>query len=172
MNVSVNLTLSGEFADLPEILNLLLRFGGGTAPLPMPAPEPDPNAGPASAASPLAATFRSEGMVNLRPEQAPPLMAGLGINARDALRRIIDAGSPVFSPTLLIPPGEPQSYPAVNAAITKRLRSVTGNPDARLFGWDTDRETDPASGFMMPKRAAMSEATFQALRGYFESAGR
>jgi len=61
--------------------------------------------------------FRELGAVDLS-EAVDRFMQGIGSNASDALRRIIDAGGQVFSHTLLDVPGKPGAYATTYGAIT------------------------------------------------------
>jgi hypothetical protein len=157
-----SVTLVGDIADLanlpPEVLNLLNRVVGAAPPRPMPPPGTEPEPAPPSLAAVY--RFRHLNVIDLPAELARPFMAGLGSSTQVALRRVIDGGSPEFNARdLLAAPGQPESYATTHTAITRRLRTVTRNPDARLFGW-----SDPGTGMW-----AMSEATFDALKQYFES---
>lgn len=102
-------------------------------------------------------------VVDLTPEQVATFVDGIHQQTIDGLRVFAEHG-PVIDAHRLDEVGI-TNYSHFQGRVTKRTRTVTGNKDAYLFGWDEwewEDDTTLTSG-----RYAVTETTYRSLRKFF-----
>lgn len=100
-------------------------------------------------------------VVDLTPDQMHEFMSGVSDKYAAGLRIIAEHG-PVIKANLLDQVGI-ENYGHFQGRITLRTRTVTGDKDAYLFGWD-DWTTEANDGV---GHYGVTDATFRSLRKYF-----
>jgi hypothetical protein len=102
-----------------------------------------------SRAAPINSDIDLDGVVDLTIRQVTDLVDGLQQKAVDGLRVFAEHG-PVIDIRLLDAAGI-TSYGRFQAAVTRRLRTITGDGKTLLFGWDDwkwDETADAQTGIM------------------------
>jgi hypothetical protein len=102
-----------------------------------------------------------EGVVDLTPDQVKTFMSKVSDKYAAGLRIIAEHG-PVIRADLLEQAGI-ENFGHFQGRITLRTRTVTGDPDAFLFGWDdwTTKENDGVGHY------GVTDVTHRSLRKYF-----
>lgn len=107
-----------------------------------------------------------EGVVDLTLDHIVDLIEGLNSSAIDALQVFAERG-PVIDVRLLDDAGV-SNYGRFQAAVTRRTRTITGDKNAYLFGWD-EWAWDKESGAVLSGRYGVTPTTHRALQEFFKS---
>lgn len=105
----------------------------------------------------------NDDVYDLTPKQIQKWMENASDKTKAGLRVIAEFG-PVITASQLTDAGV-ENLPHFQSRTTIRTRTVTGEPDAYLLGWDDWSEVDEGEG-----RYAVTPITHQALRQYFNMA--
>ena len=101
-----------------------------------------------------------DGVVDLKPEQVSDFMSGLQHKTKDCLRVVAEHGPIIDAKLLGI-----ENYSHFQASLTKRIRTITGEKNARLITWSSwvKSENDDITFHY-----AVTIVTYKSLRIYFD----
>ena len=109
--------------------------------------------------------WESNEPVDLTLEQVNEFMLGVHPKTKAGLRIFAEHG-PIIDARMLNDAGI-ANYSHFQSTVTKRTRTITGNAEALLFGWDEWRWEPDKAYDLISGRYAVSVQTHSALRQYF-----
>jgi hypothetical protein len=107
-----------------------------------------------------------EGVVDLSPEQVSQFMAGVSDQTREGLKVFAEHGPILDVTTGLLDDVGIENYGHFQGRVTKRARTVTGDPEAYLLGYD-EWEWNDKGDTLEKGRFGVTQTTYDSLRKYF-----
>ena len=100
-----------------------------------------------------------DGVVDLKPEKVSDFMSGLQHKTKDCLRVMAEHGPIIDAKLLGI-----ENYSHFQASLTKRIRTITGEKNARLITWSDWVKSENGD---VTFYYAVTVVTYKSLRTYF-----